>query len=78
MSASSPSPASAAPGGPSTPNCQRTWFLRGGPVRVEQVALVEHRVGGEPGERGSRVTPPACASSALDRVVPGGEAAACR
>ena len=24
---SSPSPSAAAPGGPSTPNCQRTWFL---------------------------------------------------
>ena len=38
-------PASAAPGGPSTPNCQRTWFLLERPVGVEQVALVEHRVG---------------------------------
>ena len=27
MSGSSPAPDAAAPGGPSTPNCQRAWFL---------------------------------------------------
>ena len=47
---SSPSPASAAPGGPSTPNCQRRLVLaRRRAVGVEQVALVEHRVGDRAG-----------------------------
>ena len=74
--AGSPTPASAAPGGPSTPNCQRTWFLPGaGAVGVEQVALVQHRVGdGRPrrceasSRRRPAADPPTPASRRWSRV----------
>ena len=66
----------AAAAGPSTPNCQRDWFLlRAGPVGVEQVALVEHRVGDRRGRVDveapvTATTSSRPASSVRDRLVP--------